>query len=284
MSTQITKLILGITVAYLIVPCGRSALADPPVAFPPNTDLDSNGSFETEFSKISQTFLVPANGGRISFDWQLFSSEFFGGGAEDVFYVRLFDTASAILIDEVNGALDPTPAGYSGTFTPIGAPPMGTTGSSEAPAGPPGLMFDAFHVDGGTGWTTGFLSITPAPGDRMVRLEILVADTFDRNADTSLAIDKLQARSVTGGPITTLINPSFEAQFNGWTTDGNVGIYATLDDLFLGGPEPGTGPTDGEVYALISTAGVPEPTSTTLLIFGGFAVVFRQRRAVRFAN
>lgn len=140
-------------------------------------------------SGLSQEFVAPAIGGRIAFDWQLFSSEFFGGGAEDLFYVRLVEIATGTVIDEVNGALDPTPSGYAGTFAPIGAPPMGTTDSSEAPAGPPGLMFDAFHIDGGTGWMSSHLSFAPAANDRTLSLEILVADTYDRNADTSLAMD-----------------------------------------------------------------------------------------------
>ncbi len=220
----------------------------------------------------------------MTFDWQLFTSEFFGGGAEDVFYVRLIDTALGTVIDEVNGALDPTPAGYTGTFTPIGAPPMGTTGPSQAPAGPPGLMSDAFHIDGGTGWMSGALSIAPNANDRMLTLEILVADTFDRNADTSLAIDRLVARDVTGAPIASLVNPGFEALFNGWTSEGNVGIYTTLDALILSGPESGTGPTEGDRYALISTAGaVPEPASSALLVFVSLALC-ASRRSIRAAN
>ncbi len=264
----------AVLVSVLVI-APMSVVADPPVAFPPGTDLDSNGSFETEFSKISQTFLAPAAGGRITFDWQLFSSEFFGGGAEDVFYVRLIETDSGTVVDEVNGALDPTPAGYMGAFAAIGAPPMGTTGSSQAPAGPPGLMFDAFHLDGGTGWITGALSFAPHAVDRPLTLEFLVADAVDRNADTSLAIDRLLARHVTGAPITSLVNPSFEALFGGWTSEGNVGTYTTLDDLFVGGPEPGTGPTDGNRFALISTAGiVPEPTSFGLLAICCIVTVF----------
>lgn len=264
---------LTLFVSFLVVAPMR-AVADPPVAFPPNTDLDNNAAFETEYSKISQTFLAPASGGRILFDWQLFTSEFFGGGAEDVFYVRLTETDTGTLIDEVNGALDPTPAGYNGTFTPIGAPPMGTTLSSQALAGSPGLMFDAFHIDGGTGWRSGALSFAPNANARALTLEVLVADTFDRNADTSLAIDGLRALDVTGAPIASLVNPGFEALFNGWTSEGNVGIYTTLEDLFVGGPEPGTGATEGERFALISTAGVvPEPASAALLALGVLALL-----------
>ncbi len=47
----------------LLVNIPMHAIADPPVAFPPNTDLDSNGSFETEFSRLSQTFLRPHQAG-----------------------------------------------------------------------------------------------------------------------------------------------------------------------------------------------------------------------------
>ena len=278
MFARTTNIICILSLTIFAFVYTHSADADPPVLFPANTDLDLNGAFETEYSSISQTFLAPGSGGRISFDWQLFSSEFVGGGAEDVFYVRLLDAATGNIIDEVNGALDPTPAGYMGSFTPIGAPPMGTTGSSEAPAGGNGLMFDAFHLDGGTGWTTDFLSIAPAASDYLVTLEFLVADAVDGNADTSLAIDDIEARSATGGPIATLVNPSFETMLNGWIVAGNAGNYAQLEDLFVGGPEPGTSATDGELFGMVSTAGVPEPSGVFMLLLGAWIVAAARKR------
>ena len=138
-----------------------------------------------------------------------------------------------------------------------------------------GLMFEAFHLDGGTGWTRSFLSFPSTKSDRMMTLEILVADAVDPNADTSLAIDRIQ---VATSPSVLITNGGFDSNFDGWTTEGNVGIYSTLDDLFVGGPVAGTGPTEGEVYALISTAGVPEPASTTLLIWGSLVVGCLRRK------
>lgn len=254
-----------------------SAAAGPPVAFPPGTSLDGSGANQTEYSALRQTFLAPAVGGRIEFDWQAFSSEFFGGGGEDVFYVRLIDPTNNSVVDAQDWALDPTPAGYSGTFTPVGAPPMGTTAPSEASAGGFGLTIDAYHLDGGTGWATAALSFPPTAADRPLSLEILVADTFDHFADTSLAIDNLRARDVTGATIASLTNPSFEGLLVGWTGEGNVGVYQQLTDLFGGvAPVAGTAPTDGKLYAVVSTGGsVPEPASLGLACLAAVATCRR---------
>lgn len=259
---------IPMTVILAAVALGAPALANPPVSFPPGTDLDANGSLEREYSRISQQFTAPAIGGRVGFDWQVFSSEFFGGAAEDVFIAELLDVASGVVVDQEAWALDPTPTGYMGPFTPVGAPPMGTTGPSEATAGSLGLMLDAFHLDGGSGWATSFLSFPPAAAARELVLQFLVADAVDRNADTSLAIDRIEARDVTGAPIATLTNPGFEAQLTDWTVAGNAGSYTELVGLFNGLPVVGTEATDGKWYAVVSTAGVavPEPASLALLI------------------
>lgn len=139
-------------------------------------------------------------------------------------------------------------------------------------------MYDAFHLDGGTGWTRSFLSFPSAQDERALKLEMLVADAVDPNADTRLAIDNIEM--LAGGSIASPTNPHFEAQLSRRNTEGNVGVYTTLGDLFVGGPEPGTGPTDGKLYALMSTAGrVPELSSVCLLGLACAAIVALARRS-----
>ncbi len=255
------------------------AIAGLPVEFPPGTDLDNNGANETEYSAIRQEFLAPAIGGRIAFDWQLFTSEFFGG-TEDVAYVRLVNPADGSVVDSEEWAIDTTPAGYAGIFTPIGQPPGGTTASSQAVPGGAGLMFDAFHIDGGTGWEQAFLSIPSAATNYPLALEILVADTVDRSADTTLAIDNIRALNVQGLPIASLMNPSFESQLAGWTVEGNAGVQVSMVDLATNTMlVPGTGATDGKWYAVVSTGGqIPEPGSICIAAVGSAGLMLMVRR------
>ncbi|WP_425395068.1 PEP-CTERM sorting domain-containing protein [Aeoliella sp.] len=258
--------------------CCQTAFAGRPVLLPPGTNLDNSDADETEYSAIRQEFTGPTSGGRIEFRWQAFTSEFLGA-AEDVFAVRLLDPTDNSIVDEQGWAVDPTPDGYMGDFIPLDAASFGITDLSQAPAGGIGLMYDGYHLHGGTGWRTGFLSIPQ--GGQTYALEILVADSVDRGAISSLAVDYIRARDLQGNLIPSLENPSFELGLAGWTSEGNTGIYNTLTDLFTGTMQvAGTQAEDGKLYALVSTGGeliVPEP-STMFLAGAAVLGLWRWRR------
>ena len=80
--------------------------------------------------------------------------------------------------------------------------------------------------------------------------------------------------SLTSG---TIVNGSFgTGDFTGWSTIGNTSVVTS---------DFGINPTDGTFQAFISTASVPEPSSTVLLLLGGLGVsassVFAKRRLDR---
>ena len=75
--------------------------------------------------------------------------------------------------------------------------------------------------------------------------------------------------SLTSG---TIVNGSFgTGDFTGWSTIGNTSVVSS---------DFGISPTDGTFQAFISTASVPEPSSTVLLVLGGLgvSVLFRFRK------
>jgi hypothetical protein len=72
--------------------------------------------------------------------------------------------------------------------------------------------------------------------------------------------------SLTSG---TIVNGSFgTGDFTGWSTIGNTSVVTS---------DFGISSTDGPYQAFISTASIPEPSSTVLLVLGGLGVTIAYR-------
>lgn len=281
-----------------------TALADPPVPFGPGVDLDSDGSFEVEFSKI--TVELPQMDGmfyRVEFDYAFLSSEGSAGdevfgSVHDVFTITLLGQTGSL--GQTNGAVVIGEEAYTGGFarydtlagTVDGVGPGPHIPAIQiAPSGGSGLMFPAQFDDAGVGWRSGAFGFSGE--STPIVLEFLVADSDDAFVDSGLAVDNIRLYKLGEESEMLVWTESFEG------TDplagramGNTGTYELLEhiDPFVDGPPPpgtssvegvantvGFGASDGSTFALAATSGVPEPTSIALLAIGGMAVMRRRR-------
>lgn len=225
-----------------------------------NVDINSDGVYETEYSRIYQQFTRNSVAGatmKITFNYMFLTSE--GNGSPDVFRIGV-------------RTLDGTFVGTTGTGNPllgtVVAPGSSYTGLGDqydfvnntvngsavtaidqplvAPDGGKGFEVPAGLLDGAIGWRTAAFTFGAGnPGDQLI-FEALVADGGDGLIESVLLIDnvvltKSAARGSTpaanGGNI---VNGSFEdftavsdgqGGLKNWLSDGNSGIY-------FGGAQP----------------------------------------------
>jgi hypothetical protein len=123
---------------------------------------------------------------------------------------------------------------------------------------------DNFSMLSAAPFQTGFLfqtgyqpfSVNLAPGT--YSWGIGVVDVTTDQFSSGLLLSDI---SLTSG---TIVNGSFgTGDFTGWSTIGNTSVVTSAF---------GIGSTNGPFQAFISTASVPEPSSTVLLVLGGLGV------------
>jgi hypothetical protein len=105
-----------------------------------------------------------------------------------------------------------------------------------------------------TGYQSFSVNLTPGTYSWGIGVTDVTTDQFS----SGLLLSDI---SLTSG---TIVNGSFgTGDFTGWSTIGNTSVVTS---------DFGVSPTDGPFQAFLSTASVPEPSSTVLLVLGGLGV------------
>ncbi len=244
---------------------------------PIGSDLDGNGTIETEGSWITRSLGFLSAGSTVTFSYAFMTDEDPDpDDYNDVFRVRLFDADSGETLAMFGGAVDDPSYNGDVEFEAFDFENPDVDGSVRTPQGLGGsLVFDSGII----GWNEMTLTVPAAigagePSGGEVMIEFLVADSDDTAAESALAIDGLIVNSPTGAPI-GLSNAGFESGLAGWAIAGEAMTLANLLDddslaeVFFA--------DEGSLFALIATNRIPAPGGAALLALAALAGLRRRR-------